>query len=138
MEGEDDQGLATSQLTLVQVDLVNPPRDTLFTLTGKNVAGSVKLDELDIISDYSFVSKPKAIHIIVELPRAGKRWVQRVSEILLTALLSVCHFTTYLLSPHLPSRHHQLLVDSSSAVLPTISLSFIATYNAFYFILFLL
>ena len=86
MEGEDDQGLATSQLTLLQVDLVDPPEDTLSTLTGKNVANSVKLKALDKVSDYSFVSAPKAIHIIVELPRAGKRWVQSVSETLLTAL----------------------------------------------------
>ena len=74
MEGEDDHGLATSQLTPLQVDLVNPPRDTLFTLTGKNVAGSVKIYELDIISHYWRVPKSNAIHIIVELPRAGKHW----------------------------------------------------------------
>ena len=109
MEGEDDHGLATSQLTPLQVDLVNPPEDKWNTLTGKNVAGSVKLKELDNISDYWLVPKPKAIHIIVEL-RRGKRWVQWDSGILLTALLSVCHFTTSLLSPHLPTRRHQLLV----------------------------
>ena len=98
MKGEDDHGLATSQLTSLQVDLVNPPRDTLFTLTGKNVAGSLKLDKLDIISDYSFVSKPKAIHIIVQLPRVGKRWVQWVSEISLTVSRH----------PHLFPFHHPL------------------------------
>ena len=68
------------------MDLVNPPKDKWNTLTGKNVAGSVELGELDNISNYWLVPVPKAIHIIVELPR-GKRWVQWVSEILLTAFL---------------------------------------------------
>ena len=86
MDGEDDDGPATSQLTPLQVDLVNPPKDKRNTLTGKNVADSVYLDELDNISDFWYVPDPKTIHIIVELPRAGKHWVQRVSEILLTAL----------------------------------------------------
>ena len=42
---------------------------------------------------------PQAIHIIVEiyLP-LGKCWVQWVSEILLTVLLSVCYFTMSLLN----------------------------------------
>ena len=110
MEGEDDHGPATFQLTPLQVNLVNPPEDIWKTFTGKNVANSVELDELDKISHHWRVPTPRAIHIIVELPRAGKRWVQWVSEILLTALLSVCHFTTPLLSPHLPTRRHQLLV----------------------------
>ena len=72
MEGEDDHGPATSQLTPLQVDLVNPPRDQRNTLTGKNTAGSKKLDEFDNISDHWLVPNPKAIHIIVEIPR-GKR-----------------------------------------------------------------
>ena len=93
MDGEDDDGPVTSQLTPLQVDLVSPPKDKRNTLTGKNVADSVYLDELDNISDFWDVPDPKAIHIIVELPR-GKRWVQWVSEILLTALFSVYHFTT--------------------------------------------
>ena len=86
MAGEDDHGSVTSQLTPLQVDLVDPPKDKWNTFTGKNVANSVKLKALDKVSDYSFVSAPKAIHIIVELPRACKHWVQRVSQILLTAL----------------------------------------------------
>ena len=100
MEGKDDHGPATSQLTPLQVDLVDPPEDKLNTLTGKNVAGSEKLRELKKISDYWLVPpNPQAIHIIVEiyLP-LGKCWVQWVSEILLAALLSVCYFTTSLLN----------------------------------------
>jgi hypothetical protein len=128
MESEDDHGPATSQLTPLQVDLVNPPNanDKWNTLTGKNVAGSVKLVELDNISDYWPVPNSKAIHIIVELP-CGKRWVQWVSEILLTALLSVCHFTTSPIPP--PSSP---ITCWSSVVSLTTSLSFIATYNAFF------
>ena len=52
MEGKDDHGPATSQLTPLQVDLVDLPEDKLNTLTGKNVAGSEKLRELKKISDY--------------------------------------------------------------------------------------
>ena len=64
------------------------------------MAGSEKLRELKKISDYWLVPpNPQAIHIIVEiyLP-LGKHWVQWVSEILLTMLLSVCYFTTSLLN----------------------------------------
>jgi hypothetical protein len=110
MEGENDHGPATSQLTPLQVDLVNEPIDNWNTLTGENATDSEKLEDLNNISKYwPEPPNPKAIHIIVELPR-GKRWMQWVSEISLTALLSVCHFTTSLLSPHLPTRRHQLLV----------------------------
>ena len=52
MTGEDDYGPAISQLTPLQVDLVNPPEDKWNTFTGKNVAGSVKLKALANISDY--------------------------------------------------------------------------------------
>jgi hypothetical protein len=109
MEGENDHGPATSQLTPLQVDLANPPEDRWNTLTHKNVTGSARPKELDKISKHWPVSSLDTLHIIVELP-PGKRWVQWVSEILLTALLFVCHFTTSLLSPHLPTRRHQLLV----------------------------
>ena len=84
MAGEDDRGPVTSQLTPLQVDLVDPPKDKWNTFTGKNVEGSAKLRELDNVLDYWDVPGSKAIHIIVELPRGGKRWVQWVSEILLT------------------------------------------------------
>ena len=69
MEGEDDHGPATSQLTPLQVDLVDPPEDKLNTLTGKNVAGSEILRELKKISDYWLVPPNSgALNIIVELP----------------------------------------------------------------------
>ena len=84
MEGEDDHGPATSQLTSLQVDLVDPPEDKLNTLTGKNVAGSKKLKELKNISNYWLVPpNAQAIHIIVEPPLI-KRCVYQVIEILLT------------------------------------------------------
>ena len=84
MEGEDDHGPATSQLTPLQVDLVDPPEDKLNTLTGKNVAGSEKLRELKKISDYWLVPpNSRALNIIVELP-PSKRCVYRVIEISLT------------------------------------------------------
>ena len=79
MEGKDDHGPATSQLIPLQVDLVIPPKDKRNTLSGKNVAGSVMLDEVDNISDHWLVPNPKVIHIIVEPP--GKRCVYRVIEI---------------------------------------------------------
>jgi hypothetical protein len=97
MEGENDHGPATSQLTPLQVDLVKPPKDIRNTLIGKSVKDSEELDEFDKISEHWPEPKPDALNIIVELPR-GKRWMQWVSAILLTALLSVCHFTTSLLS----------------------------------------
>ena len=103
MEGKDDHGPSTSQLTPLQVDLVNPPEDKLNTLTGKNVPGSEELDEFQNISDYWPVPpNPKTLHILVEVAR-GKRWVQWVSEISLTAPLSVRHFTTSLLSTSFPT-----------------------------------
>ena len=83
MEGEDDHGPATSQLTPLQVDLVNPSIDEWNTLIGKNVAGSMRPVELNDISDYWLVPKSKAIHIIVE-PLLSKRCVYRVVEISLT------------------------------------------------------
>ena len=79
------------------MDLVNPPEDKWNTFIGKNVENSVKLNALKQISDYWLVPDPKAIHIIVELPR-GKRWVQWVSGILLTVSRH----------PHLFSFHHPL------------------------------
>jgi hypothetical protein len=94
MEGEDDHGPATSQLTPLQMDLVNPPKDKWNTLTGKNMADSVKLEELDNISDYWLVPDPKAIHIIVELP-SGERCVHWISEIsLIMSRLSLNSFLT--------------------------------------------
>ena len=84
MEGKDDHGPATSQLTPLQVDLLNSPKDKRNTLTGKNVPGSEKLStQFKSISDYWLAPNPKALHILVEVP-LGKRWVQWVSEILLT------------------------------------------------------
>jgi hypothetical protein len=69
---------------------------------------------------------PQHPHIIVELPR-GKRWVQWVSEILLTALLSVCHSVTLprLSYPHTSPPRHQLLVGLPHPL--SMSLSFVAT-----------
>ena len=70
MEGEDDHGPATSQLTPLQVDLVNPPEDEWNTFIGKNVAGSVKLAEFDNISEHWLVPpNRKAINVIVEIRR---------------------------------------------------------------------
>ena len=80
------------------MDLVNSPKDKWETLTGKNVANSVKLDELDKILHHWHVPTPNAIHIIVQLPRVGKRWVQWVSEISLTVSRH----------PHLFPFHHPL------------------------------
>jgi hypothetical protein len=76
MEGKDDHGPAISQLTPLQVDLVNPPEDKLNTFIGKNVAGSVKPKSFDNISDCWLVPPiPRAINVIVERP-LSKRWVQ--------------------------------------------------------------
>jgi hypothetical protein len=52
MEGEDDHGPATAQLTLLQVDLEGPPEDELNQCTGNDVASSVKLKWSKNISDY--------------------------------------------------------------------------------------
>jgi hypothetical protein len=112
MEGEHDHVPATAQLTFLQVDLEAQPKNKLKGLIGKHVKPSEELEgDLEKISHYWPANDrpdPEHIHIIVQVP-PGKRWVQWVSEILLTALLSVCHFTTSLLSPHLPTRRHQLL-----------------------------
>ena len=49
----------TSQLTPLQVDLVDPPEDTLSTLTGKNVVNSVKLKAFDKVLDYVETERPE-------------------------------------------------------------------------------
>jgi hypothetical protein len=76
MEGKDDHGPATSQLTPLQVDLVNPPKDQRSTLIGKNVTNSEELDDFQNISDcWPVPPNPRAINIIVQFP-LSKRWVQ--------------------------------------------------------------
>lgn len=57
--------------SLLQVDLAPPSADERKGLTGKYMQGSVKLDDLNIISDYWPATTPpngKHLHIIVELP----------------------------------------------------------------------
>jgi hypothetical protein len=80
LEGEDDHGPATAQLTLLQVDIPIPPRDERMRLIGKEVRDSVKLEEeLKKISDYWRAPYPEGLHIIVERPprKCCEHWDQR-------------------------------------------------------------
>ena len=83
------------QLTLVQVDLVPPAKDQRKLVIGKQVPGSLELDEeLDTISTHwpaTTPPNPQNLHIIVELP-SGKRCVHWVSEISLTVLFFFAFF----------------------------------------------
>ena len=86
MEGKDDRGPATAQLTFPQVDIQFQPINKLEGLVGKDVNGSVELEAFRKISYYWPANDrpaPKHIHIIVELP-LGNRCVYRVIEISLT------------------------------------------------------
>ena len=73
----------TAQLTLLQVDLAQPPICERKHLIGENVPGSVKLDkQLDNISGHwpaAMLPNPKHLHIIVKLP--SKHYMHCVSEI---------------------------------------------------------
>ena len=119
MEGEDDHGPATPQLTPLQVDLEFQLKNKLKGLIGKDVKGSVEFEGFRKISYYWPANDrpdPQHIHIIVEIP-TSKRWVQWVSEILLTALLSVCHFiTSFLSTSFLTSLRLSSILSFSSAV----------------------
>ena len=86
MEGKDDHGPAIAQLTFLQVDLEFQPKNELKGLIGKDVKGSMELEENRKISYYWPANDrpdPEHIHIIVELP-LSKPCVYRVIEISLT------------------------------------------------------
>ena len=88
MEGKNDHGPVTSQLTFLQVDLEFQPKNKLKGLIGKDMEGSVELEEYQKISYYwpaNDSPDPEHIHIIVELPlTSSKCCVYRVIEISLT------------------------------------------------------
>ena len=92
----------TTQLTLLQVDFALPPKDQRKLLIGKQVPGSLELDEeLDTISTHwpaTAPPNPQNLHIIVELP-SGKCCVHWVSEISLTVLFFSFYSSRHFLCP---------------------------------------